>query len=167
MPSDKPKVDYDSFFKEVDNIQGDISQLAEVKELMGEQVAKLVSVLRLLQAKVGASVSIPTNLLGEPLIHAKHAEIGVNADIFGYDADDEPFSISLASLPTDNLLAVVREWVPALKKKITNDKDKTQEALYVIQKMVDVLSSQGLVQLEKNESSAELDSMDAAVSDQP
>ncbi|MDG6918265.1 MAG: hypothetical protein JRN62_02305 [Nitrososphaerota archaeon] len=166
MPKDKQKIDYDSFFKEVDNIQGDISQLSEVKELMDEQVAKLVSVLRLLQAKVGASIPIETSLLGEPLVHAKRAEIGVNADIFGYDADDAPFSMSLASLPTDNLLAVVREWVPALKKKLADDKDKMQEALYVIQKMADVLNIQGIVQPEKNESSVESDSMGAAVSDQ-
>lgn len=166
MPKDKSSLDFDSFFKEVDNIQGDISQLTEVEELMSEQVEKLVSVLKILQSRVGINVPVEPKLLGEPLLHAKRAEIGVNADIFGYDVNDNPFSVSLASLPVENLLGVVRAWIPELKKRLAEDKNRTQDSLYVVQKMADVLNIQGVIQPKKNEHSVESDSMTAAISEQ-
>ncbi|MDG6898510.1 MAG: hypothetical protein JRN24_02100, partial [Nitrososphaerota archaeon] len=100
------------------------------------QAQKLVESMKALQAGVETAINIDPLAMGEPLLHARQAIIGSDAVIIGLDADGKPFSKPLSSLNPADILSVVQEWAPKLRKKIMEKKKVSENRLYLVEKIL-------------------------------
>lgn len=117
-------------------IHGEFAQLSELGEMERDYAQKLVDSLRLLQSVIDNVIPIAKEALGDRFAYVQEAFLASDAVLLMRDSNGELFSMPLSRLDSSEILSIVQEVTPSLKKLISDKRRETGERVEILERIL-------------------------------
>jgi len=118
------------------DLHAEFAQLSELQEMERTHLENLLDVLKFLFSKVGATVPVSVEALGNSFADVKKAYLASEAIILVVDSNGNITSQQLIQLPPKNILDVIADCSPKLKEMIAERRDMVSERVGLLEKVM-------------------------------
>lgn len=130
---------------ELREIQEEYSQLSELEEMERNYADKLVDSLKVIQASVEEVIPVDKSALGPSYKYVKEAYLTRDAVVVLMNASGIQSAIPLSNLKSGEILAVVQNAAPHLKKIIADKRSETGDRVELLEKVLKEIKKAGKV----------------------
>jgi hypothetical protein len=121
---------------ELRDIQGEFAQLSELDEMEHNYALKLVDQLKQIQSVVNSVVPLAKESLPEEFSRSKEAYLTVDAVMVLVDEEGKHTSVPISRLEPNQILSIVTQVTPVLKKAIAEKRRATGERVDVLERIL-------------------------------
>lgn len=126
----------DMVVSQLRDIQGEFAQLSELEETEANHARKLVDSLRLIQSAVDDVVPLNISSLGDGYANAKDAYLASDCVVVVTKSDGSRETMPLSKLGSREILAVVQEATPLLKKLIMEKRKAASDRVELLERIL-------------------------------
>ncbi len=133
----------DTVVSQLRDIQGEFAQLSELEETEANHARKLVDSLRLIQSAVNDVVPLSISSLGDGYANAKDAYLAADCVVVITKPDGSRETRPLSELGSSEILAIVQDVTPLLKKLIMEKRKAASDRVELLERILKELKKAG------------------------
>lgn len=143
MPDETENKQADMVVSQLRDIQGEFAQLSELEETEANHARKLVDSLKLIQSSVDEVVPLSVGSLGDSYANAKDAYLASDCVVVVTRSDGSREAMPLSKLGSREILAVVQEVTPTLKKLVVEKRKAASDRVELLERILKELKKAG------------------------
>ena len=133
----------DTVISQLRDLQGEFAQLSELDEMEHNYAQKLVDSFKLLQSVAENVIPLRSDAIGNKYGKVTKAFMAADCVVVMTDDEGDTKALPLARFRSNEILTIVQDATPHLKKIITEKKRATSERVEVLERILKELKKAG------------------------